>query len=233
MQAALSPENYFNGVFVTPPATLKQKLKQVKAFVFDWDGVFNNGHKNMDGHSSFSEADSMGINLMRFSYFLLNKKLPFTAIITGENNQLAFSFAQREHFDAVYFKVADKQKALLHLSEQHRLSPAEVSFVFDDVLDLSAAKLAGCRFMVNRPASPMLTEYAVNNRLVDYITQFEGHTHAVREVSEIVMALGNNYNLTVDNRVKFSEAYKDYLALRQAVNTVFYTDKQGKITSQQ
>ncbi|HMO63172.1 MAG TPA: hypothetical protein PKC39_13350 [Ferruginibacter sp.] len=229
MQAAISPENYFNGVFVTPAATLKQKLKQVKAFIFDWDGVFNNGHKNIDGHSSFSEADSMGINMMRFSHYLLYKKMPVTAVITGESNLLAQSFARREYFDAVYYKVPDKQKALLHLCNQHKLSPADVMFVFDDVLDLSVAKLAGCRFMVNRPASPMLTEYAVQNRLVDYITQFDGNSNAVREVSEVVMALGNNYNIAVDNRVKFSPAYKDYLAIRKSGNTILFTETEGKI----
>ncbi len=44
----------------------------------------------------------------------------------------------------------------MHLCEQHKISPADVLFVFDDVLDFSVAKLAGVRFMIGRPANPLL-----------------------------------------------------------------------------
>jgi 3-deoxy-D-manno-octulosonate 8-phosphate phosphatase (KDO 8-P phosphatase) len=170
MKANIAPEQYFRGEFISSPTTLKQKLKQVKAFVFDWDGVFNDGRKNFEGHSGFSETDSMGVNMMRFSYFLQHKQLPVTAIITGENNQLAFSFAKRENLHLVYYKAANKENALMHLCEQHRISPADILFVFDDVLDFSVAKLAGVRFMIGRNANPLLHEFAAERRLVDYIT---------------------------------------------------------------
>ena len=137
MQANLLPDDYFDGEFVTSSTTLKQKLRQIKAFVFDWDGVFNNGQKNIDGHSGFTEIDSMGINMMRFSHFLQNKQLPISVILSGENNQLAAAFAKRESFHVNYYKVAQKEKALMHLCEQHKISPSEVMFIFDDILDLA------------------------------------------------------------------------------------------------
>jgi 3-deoxy-D-manno-octulosonate 8-phosphate phosphatase (KDO 8-P phosphatase) len=223
MQANLLPDDYFSGEFVTSSTTLKQKLKQVKAFVFDWDGVFNNGQKNIDGHSSFSEVDSMGINMMRFSHFLHSKNLPISAIISGENNQLAFSFARRENLHAVYSKTADKEKALMHFCAANSISPAEVLFVFDDILDLSVAKLVGVRFMVGRRANPMLLQFARENRMVDYITQNDGNHHAVREISEIVMALSNNFTLAVEHRMKFSEVYQSYVNLRITATPRFFT----------
>ena len=232
MRVNVSPEEYFKGVFVSSTTTLKQKLKQIKLFVFDWDGVFNDGRKNIDGHSDFSEIDSMGINLMRFSYFLSNKKLPVAAIITGENNQLAFSFAKRENFHAVYYKAANKEKALMHLCEQHNVSPADVLFVFDDVLDFSAAKLAGVRFMIGRPVNPLLYEFAIDNRLVDYITKYSGGNNAIREVSEIVMAMGNNFDITIDSRMKFSEAYQDYITLRKSIDPEFFSAIDNAIVKQ-
>ena len=61
------------GMFVCSPEELKQKLMNVKAFVFDWDGVFNNGQKQSSGGSHFSEVDSMGLNLLRFSHYLRKK----------------------------------------------------------------------------------------------------------------------------------------------------------------
>ena len=61
---------------------ISKKLETIKAFIFDWDGVFNSAEKNESRSSNFNEADSMGTNLLRFSYYLKNKKIPFTAIIS-------------------------------------------------------------------------------------------------------------------------------------------------------
>lgn len=229
MRANIAPEQYFKGEFVSSAPTIKQKLKQVKAFVFDWDGVFNDGRKNIDGHSGFSETDSMGVNMMRFSFYLQHKRPPVTAIITGENNELAFSFAKREHLNHVYYKTAHKENALMHLCEQHRISPADVLFVFDDVLDFSIAKLAGVRFMIGRSANPLLREFAAERRLVDYITKHSGNENGVREVSEIVMSMSNNYEVALELRMKYAEAYKDYLTLRNQTVTEFFTAKENGI----
>jgi len=230
MHANLLLEDYFTGEFVTNNLTLKQKIKQVKAFVFDWDGVFNNGQKNIDGDSGFSEVDSMGINLMRFSHFLQTKHLPITAIITGEHNKLAMSFAKRENFHSVYYKINNKEKALLHLCEQYKMSPADILFVYDDVLDLAAAKHAGVRFMINRSCNPLLIKFAKENRLVDYITKFDGNTNALREISEMVMTFSNNFNLAVEHRIKFSEAYQAYLQNRKEINPQLFTLQDNLIT---
>lgn len=229
MKANIAPEQYFRGDFISSPPTLKQKLKQVKAFVFDWDGVFNDGRKNLEGHSGFTETDSMGVNMMRFSFFLQHKQLPPTAIITGENNQLAFSFAKRENLDAVYYKAPNKEYALMHLCQQYRISPADVLFVFDDVLDFSVAKLAGVRFMIGRSANPLLSEFATERRLVDYITKHSGNENGVREVSEIVMSMSNNFDVALELRMKYAEAYKDYITLRNKTITQFFTTKDNGI----
>jgi len=81
------------GQFLTPVTDLANRIQQVKAFVFDWDGVFNNGSKLGAQGSSFSEIDSMGTNLMRYAYFLQhNQQLPVMALISGERNEPALFF---------------------------------------------------------------------------------------------------------------------------------------------
>jgi len=40
-------EEFFKGVFITDVAIIQQKLQQVKAFIFDWDGVLNDGRKDI------------------------------------------------------------------------------------------------------------------------------------------------------------------------------------------
>ena len=232
MAAAENIEQFLKGVFVTDKIGIQEKLPAIKAIIFDWDGVFNNGHKNIDGHSSFSETDSMGTNLMRFNQYLQKNQQVITAIITGENNQCAFNFAHREHFNAVYYKIKHKQTALLHLCKQYEISPDEVLFVFDDVLDFSAAKFAGIRVMVNHSCNPMLIEYAVKNKLVDYLTAHEGGYGAVREVSELTMCLSDRFDETIENRMQYSELYKKYIHDRNKASTEYYTIHNNEITLQ-
>lgn len=222
-------EEYFKGVFVTNASIIQQKLKKIKAFIFDWDGVFNDGRKDIDGNSSFSEVDSMGVNMMRFSYYLLNHELPVTIILTGENNKLAISFAKRENFHTVFYKTPDKEKALIFLCEQYNITSEEVLFVFDDVLDLAVAELAGARFMIGRSDNTLLRKFAIDNNLVDYITINNGRDHAVREVSELVMMSQNNFNETIENRMHFSNAYTTYLQLRNTISTQFFITKNSQI----
>jgi len=222
-------EEIFNGIFVTDASIIQQKLKNIKAFLFDWDGVFNDGRKNIDGHSDFSEIDSMGINMMRFSYYLLHNELPLTLIFTGENNELAISFAKRENFDFVYYKTSHKKLALTHLCEHYNISPEEILFVFDDVLDFSVAQLAGVRCMVNHSSNNMLKKFAIEKNLVDYITANDGQNNAVREVSELIMHLQNNFDETIENRMHFSESYQHYLQLRKNITTEFFLTKENRI----
>ena len=58
------------GKFLISEALLISNLSRIKAFIFDWDGVFTNGEKDHELQSRFNEVDSMGTNLLRFSFFL-------------------------------------------------------------------------------------------------------------------------------------------------------------------
>jgi 3-deoxy-D-manno-octulosonate 8-phosphate phosphatase (KDO 8-P phosphatase) len=222
-------EEYFEGTFVTSVSAIRRKLQHTKAFVFDWDGVFNDGRKNIEGHSSFSETDSMGLNMMRFSYYLKHQQLPLSIILTGESNKLAISFAQRENFHSVYYKTPNKKKALEHLCEAYNISPTEVLFVFDDVLDFSVAELAGIRCMVTHSANALLKKFATEKELVDYITKHNGNDNAVREISELVMTLTNNFDLTIENRMYYSELYHEYIQLRKSVSTRSFITKAQQV----
>ena len=42
------------GTFITPADHLKEKLSKIKAYIFDWDGVFNNGSKVGDRITSYN-----------------------------------------------------------------------------------------------------------------------------------------------------------------------------------
>lgn len=222
-------ENYLKGSFITTPAVLAEKLQAVKAYVYDWDGVFNDGAKDENGTSPFSEVDSMGTNLLRFHHYRYTGEMPRVAVISGERNAAVRRFANRECFDAVYGGIKHKVDALQHFCEQYDLKPEEVAFVFDDVLDFSLAAACGVRVMVTRECSPMLAQYAISNGLVDYTTYTVGGEGAVRESTELMMGLIGGYDETITHRMQFSDLYKIYIKQRNEQTPRFYKTKDSEI----
>jgi len=203
---------------------MKKKMQRIRAFIFDWDGVFNNGHKTESGSSSFSEIDSMGTNLLRFSQYLLYQHNPPVAVISGENNHAAAFFAAREHFHALYH-TRNKIEALQHFCTAYSLEPAEVAFFFDDVLDLAVASVCGLRILVTQQASAMTRRFVVRKMLADYCTATDGLQHAVREGSELLMTLNGNFNDVLTHRIGNSDEYQAYLRLRNATLLQQYSEK--------
>lgn len=219
--------------FLVPLAAISEKLSRVKAFVFDWDGVFNDGVKQANGSSSFNEIDSMGVNLLRYSAYLRNRHLPFSALISGEKNETAFFFAHRECFHASYSKFKDKKSAIEHFCQEHALKPEEICFFFDDVLDLSVALGAGLRIFIPRKASQRLTLYVKQHRLADYITGCESGEFPVREACEMLMCAAGNYDEAVGSRMRYDESYKKYITARSLVQARYYTFANGRVTQAQ
>lgn len=217
------------GRFITPIQEIEAKLANIKAFVFDWDGVFNNGQKNATGGSSFSEVDSMGTNLLRFSWFLKNGALPYTAILSGEHNETAFYFSKREGFTSSYFKVPHKREALNAICEKENLKPEEIAYFFDDVLDIPIAEVCGIRVLVNQKANPLFINYCKKNNLVDYLTASAGGQLAVREATELLIGLYGNFDEVITGRKDNTAIYRDYIERRKAVQTDFFTLKENRI----
>lgn len=218
------------GRFITPAIEITEKLKKIKAFIFDWDGVFNSGTKGESKSSNYSEVDAMGTNMLRLGYWLHNERsLPVMSIITGESNKMAVYLAEREHFNHVYFSFINKAVAFQHLLDSYNLQPEEVAFCFDDVLDFPITQKCGLRFMISRKGSPMFNEYAINKNHVDYITGQPGGNFAIREVIELILGLQGQYDKALDTRTQFGKEYEDYLRQRNEPDTRKFVYKKGAI----
>jgi 3-deoxy-D-manno-octulosonate 8-phosphate phosphatase (KDO 8-P phosphatase) len=218
------------GTFLTPASALKMKMQGIRAFLFDWDGVFNDSRKSGKGESYFTEVESMGLNMLRFSNYLIREKdLPVMAVMSGEDNETAKVFLTREHFDICYFKAKDKKFALDHFMEKFKLKPYEIAFVFDDILDLSVAKVAGVRICVRRKANPLFLNYVIKNKLADYITGTECGNFSLREACELMTGLNGNYDLVLDQRIEYSHGYLEYLSAREKRGTEFLSAKNNII----
>lgn len=215
--------------FLTEPLVLRKRIGNLQTFLFDWDGVFNDGSKSKESGSPFSEPDAAGTNYLRFGLWLLTGNMPKIFIITGENNPSAFQLAQRECFDGVCFRFPDKMQAFAWLKTQRGIQPEKTAFVFDDVLDLSLAAQCGIRLSVRRKASPLFVEYVKRHNLADYVTGCRGGENAVREICELLLGLADCYDRVLDERTAFSENYQRFLNLKKAVEPIFVTSQGGQV----
>lgn len=204
-------------VFVTPADELAAKLTKIRAVVFDWDGVFNRGEKGTGSSSGFSEADSMGINMLRFGLWLRDRELPLAAIVTGEVNPSSELFAARERFHCLFQGVRDKRNAIAAICDDHALSGSEIACVFDDINDLSMAERCGVRILVRRPASVLLRDRLVQSRACDYVTASSCGDYAVRESAEMLLGLLGLFDDVVDARRANDERYRAYFSARQTI----------------
>lgn len=215
------------GKFITPPVFLRQKLMHIKALLFDWDGVFNSGEKGQIP-SSFTEVDSMGINMLRFGYYMLSGQMPYIAIVTGETNQTAFKWAKREKLDNVFFQVKNKVDLLDYLKQHHDINANEILFVFDDILDLSLASEVGARFLINRKANPLFNAHCIKNSLCDYLTFSSGDQHAIREISEVALDAIGKFEDTIRERIAFHGIYQQFLDIKMGKSTTYLKSEEGE-----
>jgi 3-deoxy-D-manno-octulosonate 8-phosphate phosphatase (KDO 8-P phosphatase) len=207
------------GKFLVSTEKIAKEILKINVFIFDWDGVFNNGFKGSGRGSGFSEADAMGLNMLRFNHWRILRKAPLVFIISGENNKTAIEFAEREHLNAVYIQSLNKRNALQHISQTYGVSHNEMAFVFDDILDLGACSLCKLAFCVRRKASPMFRDYIIKKKICHYITGLEGGKNAVREIAELIIGLTGQYVETISKRIEFEKEYKQYLSQRNLVTT--------------
>lgn len=233
MNDIISSYQQQGGVFITPPSVLIEKLSKVKALLFDWDGVFNDGRKTQTSGSGFSEVDAMGLNMLRFSLWLAQtgkQRIP-SAVITGETNPSAFAFARREGFDTVYYQMKDKTKALAHFCEKYKLERHEVAFFFDDILDLSLAKQVGVRMLMKRTNGLAFNQYVAEKGYADYASSGDGGQYGLREVSELWMSLNGTLAEVIEKRMEFTGVYAEFIAQRNSLTTDFFQLKGDEILS--
>lgn len=216
------------GTFRIPTEDLKSKLQSISGFILDWDGVFHEGHKSPGGHSAFSEADSMGLNMLRYGYWWKFNRLPFIAIITGENNETAIKLAKREHFNAVYTGVTNKRLALDDVCQTANIKAANVLCVFDDINDLPMARHCGVNFQVRRNAGPLFACYLKHNKLTHYLTANSGGQHAVRECCELILGMWGVFHHVVQSRTAFDDTYREYWQKRNQAETQFFTFQEDR-----
>lgn len=202
--------------FLRPQDELVRRASGIRAVLFDWDGVFNDGWKDLEGGSPFSEVGSLGVNMLRFAFWLKDGALPTAGVITGQHNGHAERFAQRERFHGLYMGFINKPDAFAHFLRTYELGPEHVAFFFDDAIDLPVARQCGLRVMIGRSSSRLFTEHVIARGDADIITAHSGGAQGLREATELVIGLLGRMAEVIDHRAAYTDTYQRYLQERNA-----------------
>ena len=153
------------------------KIKQLKLLILDVDGVLTDGRLFFDDHGReykcFHARDGHGIKLLRHSGVDV-------AVISGRKSNSVKIRMQSLGVMHVYQGHEDKRAAFVEILRNLGLSPKQVAYVGDDVLDLPIMTQVGFSIAVAD------ANFAVKQR-ADWCTQTPGGLGAVREVCDLIM----------------------------------------------
>lgn len=169
----------------------KQLLHQVKAFVFDIDGVLNNGVFQIgpDGNPvrNLNSKDGYAIQLAI-------KKGYIVAVISGGHCPGVKASLQRLGLTDIYMRAAHKMDAwedLLAVYEHQNLKAEEILYMGDDIPDYHVLQAAG---IACAPADAVPQIRAI----ADYVSHSGGGQGCARDVIEQTLKLQDNWMLEED-----------------------------------
>ncbi|GIV27170.1 MAG: hypothetical protein KatS3mg027_0984 [Bacteroidia bacterium] len=84
---------------------------------------------------------------------------------------------------------------------------------------------------VQKPSAVLFNEYVLKNNLADYVSFSDGSKNAVREITELLIGVYDNFEEVLKHRIEFSAVYKNYLSSKRQIKTENFTYIQDRIES--
>jgi len=163
---------------------LKERFRKVKLLLLDVDGVLTDGRIIYDscGRDSkfFNVHDGLGV-------FILNKFGVNTIIITAKSSKAIRPRAKDMRVAEVFADIFPKTAVLSKIIKKYGISPDEICFVGDDLVDLALMKKIGLPIAVANACSEIKAAAA-------YVTNCAGGRGAVREVAELILKSQDKWN---------------------------------------
>ncbi|WP_126453400.1 3-deoxy-manno-octulosonate-8-phosphatase KdsC [Sulfuriflexus mobilis] len=154
-----------------------ERAKAIKLVIFDVDGVLTDGSLFLgdDGleYKAFNSRDGHGMKMLQEAGVTVG-------IITGRTSKVVDYRMQSLGIEHVYQGQHDKRIAFSEILEKLQLSPQQVAYVGDDVVDLPVMSKVGLAIAV-QDAHPMVLKHA------HWQTPSPGGRGAGRDVCEMLM----------------------------------------------
>jgi 3-deoxy-D-manno-octulosonate 8-phosphate phosphatase (KDO 8-P phosphatase) len=153
------------------------KIKKIKIFITDVDGVLTDGKIILDHLGKelkmFSVLDGAVIKMAA----LIGYK---TVLVSGRRSDVVERRAKELGIRQVYQEADDKLKIVREFIEKERLGKETICYIGDDLPDIPVLKHVGLAVAVQN-AVPEVKE------AVDYVTKKSGGEGAFREAVELVL----------------------------------------------
>ena len=164
-----------------------EKLKNIKAFVFDVDGVFTDGSVYLMPGGNMSRVMNV---LDGYAVVKALKKNYKIGVITGGDDPMVRHRISYLGIQDYYAKSPDKKIDFENFKSKYNLQNSEILTMGDDLPDIRIMKdseIAACP----------INAVAEVKDVADYISPIHGGKGAVRDVIEMVMKVQGNW--TEDN----------------------------------
>ena len=168
---------------------MEERLKKIKAFLFDVDGVFTDGGLHADLHGefyrTFDSKDGFAVRMAVMHGYHMG-------IITGGRSEsirmrfLACGFKDED----IYLNARNKMIDFEDFCSKHDLKPEEVMYLGDDMPDIPVMMACGCGATPSDAVAEVL-------EIADYVSTKPGGSGCVRECLEMVMKAQGEWFLDV------------------------------------
>ena len=156
---------------------LTGKAKLIKVVIMHLDGVLTAGHIVYGDYGDeikfFDVQDGLGLSLLHRA----NIK---TVVLSARKSRINHRRAKELKIGALYQKVDDKLAALQKIIKNYKVSPEEICFIGNDLVDRPVMTRVGLAVAVAN-AVPEIKEVA------HYIAHRPGGRGAVREVADLIL----------------------------------------------
>ena len=161
------------------------RLRFVKVFVFDMDGVLTDGTLLIEDDGQWLRRmnikDGYALQLaVRLGYPII--------VISGSESPPVEKRLQKLGVTDVFMKINDKKSFLAEHLSKNNISPGEILFMGDDMPDYSCMLLAGFACCPSDAAAEI-------KQISSYISPKRGGHGCVRDVIEKVLKLNNHWPL--------------------------------------
>ncbi len=160
----------------------KTKLKNIKAFAFDVDGVFTDGKVYLPAEGPLMR--SMHVKDGFAVKYAVDKGYHIFIISGGKDGNVRQRFEYLGVQD-IFLGVNEKLPVLKQLLEKYKLQPDEVAYMGDDIPDLEVLKFSG----LSTCPSDAVPEV---KSVVDYISPYPGGETCVRDlIRQVLLVRGD------------------------------------------
>ena len=176
-----------NSVNISPE--LSAKIKALKLLILDVDGVLTDGRLFFDQngveYKSFHARDGHGMKLLKQSGVEI-------AVISGRKSNSVALRMQSLGIEHVYQGHENKRQAFQDVISRLSLTPDQVAYLGDDVIDLPIMTQVGFAVAVAD------ANFAVKNH-ADWCTETLGGLGAVRELCDLILQVQGNFDAMLQN----------------------------------